>query len=60
MGDARINSSFGNQWGRQGLAERLSDGVDRRLASSGIPPDLLGDVRMNVRIEVRDALAGIK
>jgi hypothetical protein len=56
MGDAGVNSSYGWGWGRGRNALRLRQAMDLLLDSAGIPDELLGDVRMNVRIVVNNTL----
>ncbi|WP_456821097.1 polymorphic toxin type 15 domain-containing protein [Cellulomonas sp. URHB0016] len=56
MGDRGVNSSYGWGWGRGGNAVRLRRQMDLLLDSVGLPDELLGDVRMNVRIVVQDGL----
>ncbi|MGC5628020.1 polymorphic toxin type 15 domain-containing protein [Georgenia sp. Z1344] len=53
MGDAGVNSSFGSQWGGQdGLASDLRAQMDAIIERSGIPDELLGDVRINPNFTV--------
>ncbi len=56
LGDGGVNRSLGNQWGgRSGNAARLERMMQDALG--GLPPDLRGDVRMNVRLVTRDELS---
>jgi hypothetical protein len=59
MGDQGVNGSYGWGWGRGGNAVRLRRQMDLLLDKVGLPDELLGDVRMKVRIVVQDALAGV-
>lgn len=53
MGDSGVNSSLGSQWGGQsGLADDLRAQMDAIIERSGIPDELLGDVRMNPNFSV--------
>ncbi|MGW6130193.1 polymorphic toxin type 15 domain-containing protein [Cellulomonas sp. NPDC055163] len=57
LGEGGVNSAYGWGWGAGRNAETLRLELDAVTAESGIPPHLLGDVRMNVRIRVVDAVA---
>ncbi|MGC5617054.1 polymorphic toxin type 15 domain-containing protein [Georgenia sp. Z1491] len=53
MGDAGVNSSLGSQWGGEsGRAADLRAQMDAIIERSGIPDELLGDVRLNPRFTV--------
>jgi len=52
LGDSAVNRSYGWGW-NQGLnRESLLRQMQTSLESSGIPDQLLGDIRMNVNIKV--------
>jgi len=53
LGDRGVNRSLGRQWGgRRGNANALEEGMESALAA--LPPELWGDVRMNVRLVAQD------
>ena len=55
LGDRGVNRSLGSQWGgRGGNANLLRQSMRDALAA--LPPELWGDVRMNVRLELRDVV----
>ena len=56
MGDGGVNSAYGWGWGQGGNARALGDSMVDLLDEIGLPTDLLGDVRMNVKINVVDGL----
>ncbi|MBB2924720.1 polymorphic toxin type 15 domain-containing protein [Cellulomonas cellasea] len=56
LGEGGVNSAYGWGWGAGRNAETLRLELDALTAESGIPAHLLGDVRMNVRIKVVDAV----
>ncbi len=52
LGDGLVNSTYGGVGGPGGNQERLLFQMEQALERSGIPDDLLGDIRMNVNIKV--------
>ena len=57
FGDSGVNSSLGAQWG-SGLARKLREQLEAILEDSGIPAELLGDVRLNIELKVNDVFGG--
>jgi hypothetical protein len=52
LGEARVNGAYGRGWQQGGQRQELLNQMDKLLESSGIPDDLLGDIRMNVNFKV--------
>ncbi|GEA88037.1 polymorphic toxin type 15 domain-containing protein [Cellulomonas cellasea] len=52
MGDDGVNRSIGSQWKKR--SDVLRRGVGSAIRRSGLPPELWGDVRMNVRLTLVD------
>lgn len=57
FGDGRINSAIGSQWGK-GLGQQLQRQLQKAIGDSGLPAELLGDIRLNVSLKVNDAAGG--
>lgn len=57
FGDSGVNSSLGSQWGN-GLGGQLRAQIARMIKQSGLPPELLGDIRLNVDFRVSDVVNG--
>lgn len=56
MGDAGVNRSIGSQWGSSGLAEDMIRQLKLQLGHSGVPENLLGDIRITVELTVKDTV----
>ncbi|MFK4791672.1 polymorphic toxin type 15 domain-containing protein, partial [Microbacterium sp. ZW T5_56] len=52
FGDSNINSSIGRQW--QDRRDEMISDLRQALEDSGLPPELFGDVRLNVNFTVVD------
>ena len=55
FGDRGVNRSIGRRW--RDMADVLGNDMADALDASGIPSELLGDVRMRVRLHFVDRLA---
>ncbi|MEV7972108.1 polymorphic toxin type 15 domain-containing protein [Cellulomonas sp. NPDC089187] len=54
MGDAGVNRSIGSQWSSSGLAVSMRRQLMLQLSRSGVPAELLGDIRITVKLTVKD------
>lgn len=52
VGDGRINSSIGGQWGKGGLADKLEQQVRDFIKENNIPPEDWSKIKMNVNLSV--------
>lgn len=52
VGDGRINSSIGGQWGKGGLADKLEQQVRDFITENNIPPEGWSKIKMNVNLSV--------
>lgn len=58
MGDGNVNMSIGAQWPKTSRAGALRAGIAEQLAEMRIPPELWGDVRLNVRLTLQNLVRG--
>ncbi|GIG21628.1 hypothetical protein Cch01nite_23520 [Cellulomonas chitinilytica] len=58
MGDGNVNMSIGAQWPKTTRAGVLRTGIAEQLAEMGIPKELLGDIRLNVKLNLLNLVRG--